>query len=365
MNTLNDFWIPKTGEELERLANILTTNAREAHDLIKAHAWFGHHFGNHLGKVQANVSVIQGKPALLSDALVGICYAKGLVRRFQVVSSDDHQCTVEAERVDEPAGTIHSFTFTIEMAQQMNLVKASWHKQRANMLKKRARAWLVREVFSEAVSGLYTIDEMADHSNLSDREVEELTARSFGYDDGLSRSNQPQSVPPVQPTPAPAPISYEPIEIDEPKVAADPLYTFDTTADFWHAVESEDINRHEVDTKLKSLEIDIDSLSAEDREELYYSTIRHNVIRRSSFLPAEWQTVSAERLADLHGGLSHQYPIVKDIPIGWLKYRLSAPAFVETISIAIDADADKVKTALQKYDPNDWALYEYVDELTR
>ena len=67
MNT-HDFWIPTTGEELETLANVLATSTREANDLVKSHAWFGHFFGGHLGKVQANVSVISGKPCLLSDA---------------------------------------------------------------------------------------------------------------------------------------------------------------------------------------------------------------------------------------------------------------------------------------------------------
>ena len=75
--------------------------------------------------------------------------------------------------------------------------------------------------------------------------------------------------------------------------------------------------------------------------------------------------MNAEHLETLHGGFAHQYPILKDIPISWYKYRLSAPAFTETIAIAIDADTAKVKAALQSYDPNDWSLFNYVDELTR
>lgn len=360
MNT-SDFWIPTTGEELETLANVLTTSPREAQELIKCHAWFGHHFGGHLGKVQANVSVISGKPALLSDALVGICYSKGLVRRFQTMSSDEHHCTIEAERTDEPLGTIHRFTFTADMARQMGIFKASWNKQTQNMVKKRCRSWIVREVFADAVSGLYTVDEMADHSNLSDRDIEELTARSFGYDNELSRSARPNPAPPVEPTPPPMPA---PAPVNE-ETDDGMIYTFNTVAEFYDACDSVDIARGEVDSKIKSLDLDLETLTPEEREELYYSTIRHSVIRRAQFLPIDWQSVSADRLNDLHGGFGHQYPILKEIPISWYKYRLSAPAFVETIAIAIDADAEKVKTALQKYDPNEWALYAYVDELTR
>lgn len=358
MNT-QSFWIPTTGEDLETLANILTNNTRDAHDLIKAHAWFGHHFGGHLGKVQANVSVIQGKPALLSDALVGICYAKGLVRRFQVMSSDEYSCTVEAERNDEPEGVIHSFTFTADMARQMGIFKASWNKQTANMVMKRARSFIVRQVFPEAVSGLYTVDEMADHSNLSEREVEELTARSFGYDGELNRSARPNPIPPVEPTPPP-----KPVPATEPDTTGEPMYTFETVEDFFKACDDREINREEVMTKLKSLKVDLKAMTADDRENLYYSTIRHNVIRRSGFLPIDWQTVNVDHLETLAGGLSHQYPILKQIPISWYKYRLSAPAFVETIAIAIDADEDRVKEALKQYEPNDWLLYDYVDGLT-
>lgn len=365
MNT-HDFWIPTSGEELETLANVLATSTREANDLIKSHAWFGHFFGGHLGKVQANVSVISGKPCLLSDALVGICYSKGLVRRFQVMSSDDTHCTVEAERTDEPEGVVHRFTFTIELARQMNLIKASWHKQTANMLKKRARSFIVREVFADAVSGLYTIDEIADYSNLSEPEIEQLTARSFGYDSDVNRSARPEPIRPPEPTPAPKP---EPSPEPEPEPITDAesgIYDFKTEESFWQAVDSNDIERDEIQKAFNKYRVDWISMTSIEREKFFYAVCIHNCIRLGDQLPIDWQNADDSLLASLHGAFAMTYPILKNIPIEWYKYRIVEPAFVESLRLTHDLsdhDIERVKEAIQQYDPRDWRLFDYVREL--
>lgn len=358
MNSTN-FWIPTTGEELQRLANVLTRNEKEAKDLIMCHAWFGHFFEGHLGKVQANTSSINGKPALLSDALVGICYKSGLVRRLEVVETNDRRCVVEAERNDQPETSVQSFIFTWEMAEQMNLIKPNWRRQPANMLVKRARAFICRQVFPEAVSGLYTIDEIADFSNLSDQEHERLVARSLGYEDGLN------STPNEAPIPT-APAQKKTDLINSQLVSQKALHQFETESEFYELCESQRIDRTEVNSQIKRHGVDIETMTAKQRESFFYAIIVHDVTRKSLSLPGNWQTVEGEHKEHVHLGFSTQYPILKNLSIDFYQYRIIQAPFAEAVRLSnelTDLDCEKLLKALKEYDPTDWELYEYASEL--
>ena len=362
---MSNFWIPKTGEELQNLASILTNNDRERLELMRCHAWFGHFFDGHLGKVQANTSVIQGKPALLSDTLVGICYQYGLVRRLSVVESTATHCTVEAERNDEPVGEVHRFTFTWEMARRMNLVRANWNKQPANMLKKRARAFIVREVFPEAVSGLYTIDEMADHSNLSENEIDQLQARSTGFDDYRPNNSRPPMNRAPSAPPQPAQKKTELTEVNDLDADLSREYRkLNSENDFFEVTAELGIDKEEVIDKCKAMKFDLTNASANDRSEFLYSCIVHDVIRQSTFIPHDWQSMSADHKVHFHLGFSTQYPILNEVPIDWYQSRVNMPAFAEMLQLTNEltpAHYDQVLRAMQSYPANDWRLFDYVE----
>jgi hypothetical protein len=380
----NSFWIPSTGIELEDLANVLAGNPREAKDLIKCHAWFGDFFGGHLGKVQANVSIIKGKPCLLSDALVGICYQSGLVRRIQVMESNSDFCTIEAERNDEPIGTVHRFTFTIEMARQMNLVKASWLTQRENMLKKRARSFICREVFAEAVSGLYTIDEIADHSNLSDQQHEELIARSLGYDDGLNTkqpsypTNRPQSRAPTSApyqkkvtSRPPQPVEpVDPVDLPEPpQLKAEPLYEFANESDFWAIVDDHNISVEEVNSVAKRQGEQIADMTPDGLEAFFYKYVIHRTVRQSwSHVEQWWKDPRQDFILKTHDAMALEYPIIADAPPAFYGPRLHEPAFVEALRQSCSMD-EKHKAECQRVirymRSDDWSKYYELVELAK
>lgn len=360
---MSNFWIPKTGEELQNLASILTNNQKDQLDLMRCHAWFGHFFDGHLGKVQANTSIIQGKPALLSDTLVGICYQYGLVRRLSVVESTPEKCTVEAERNDEPAGEVHRFTFTWEMAQRMNLVRANWHKQPANMLKKRARSFIVREVFPEAVSGLYTIDEMADHSNLPEHEIDQLQARSTGFDDYRpNNSKPPMNQPAIEPPQKKNNFESNDLDADLSRE----YRNVKNVISFNRVIDDLQISRDEVEDKRISMKFDLENASETDRLEFLYSCVFHDVVRQSTFIPKNWQSMSEEHKAHFHLAFVEQYPILKDVPIRFYEHRVNCPAFAETLLLSNEltpANYDQVIKAMKTYDPNDWRLLDYVEAI--
>jgi len=360
MNNTN-FWIPKTGEELERLAGVLSENPRSAKELIRCHAWFGHFFDGHLGKVQANTSIIQGKPALMSDALVGICYQSGLVRRLSVVESTDKQCTVEAERNDEPPGEVHRFTFTWQMAQQMGLIKAVWNKQAANMLLKRCRSFICRQVFPEAVSGLYTIDEIADFASLPEKEIEALQARSIGFDDYNSKnasSAKPEPAPPVEQK------KSELIDLDADTTRVH--RSFDREELFFEHCDELSISADQVFTKINADKFDTAKATPAERQKYFYNNIALDIIRRGTFLIEDWQSLTSEHKAPFHKGLSSQYPVLSEIPLSWYEHRLSLPAFAETLILTLDVpetEYQSVRRAFQNYPSDDWRLFDYVSAL--
>ena len=359
-----NFWIPKTGEELQSLASILTNNQKDCLDLMRCHAWFGHFFDGHLGKVQANTSIIQGKPALLSDTLVGICYQYGLVRRLSIVESTPEKCTVEAERNDEPAGEVHRFTFTMEMAKQMNLVRANWHKQPANMLKKRARSFIVREVFPEAVSGLYTIDEMADHSNLPEHEIDKLQARSTGFDDYRPNDSRPPMNQPPQAEPQKKKLGYESNDLDAD--FSREYRNLNTVESFYQTIDELGISQDEAQAKCKAMKFNLEQAYPEHRKDFLYSCLMHDVIRKSLFIPHNWQDLDESHKDHFHEAFVEQYPILKNVPIRWYELNVNISAFVETLRLTnylTPAYYDQVINAMKDYSPYDWRLFDYVETI--
>lgn len=360
MNNSTNFWIPTTGEELQRLAEVLCDNQRAANELIKCHAWYGHFFDGHLGKVQANTSIIQGKPALLSDALVGICYQYGLVRSLTVTESTNERCTVVAQRNDEPADKRHTFTFTWQMAEQMGLVKGNWRKMPANMLKKRARSFICREVFPEAISGLYTIDEMADYSQLPETEIEELQARSIGFDDYSktnSRPPEPQPMPPAQKK-----TEWIDIDADLSRVYRE----FDSEESFYMHCDELRIDLESVRSKAHSEQFNIASASPDERSRFFYDHIIHKVIRLNLMTSKHYTELEDEHRKSLMRGIIAEYPVLNDAPFEWIDKRLFIPAFAEALNVtkdAIDKDFSSIRKAFQSYEPNDWRLLDYITGL--
>ena len=369
---MSNFWIPKTGEELQNLASILTNNDRERLELMRCHAWFGHFFDGHLGKVQANTSVIQGKPALLSDTLVGICYQYGLVRRLSVVESTATHCTVEAERNDEPVGEVHRFTFTWEMAQRMNLVRANWNKQPANMLKKRARAFICREVFPEAISGLYTVDEMADYAKLPDHEIEMLQARSTGFEDyqasqAPSTYQQVEQVQQVQQVQQAEPQKKtELINNDLDADLSREYHSFKTEDEFYQTLEQYSINIEEARSKMKNQSFDLEKASPNDRRAFFYECLKHDVIRRAAFIPRDWLKLAEDHAESFNKAFVAQYPILENIPYDWYINQVNYPAFAEMLELTKElttVDHDRVLRAMKSHSPNDWRLFDYVESI--
>jgi len=177
--TTHSIYTPKSIDEAKELATLLTLKGNARETLI-AHATFGHHFNGNMAVTLANSFVLQGKPSLGADAMSGIVRASGLCR-FMVVSDwSDTVCTMVFARTDEPEEIRHSFSFTLEMAKKQGLTGRNWQQMPRQMLRARVLTMGLRAVFPDAVSGIYSPDEIADNMNMSDEERLEISAQSLG-----------------------------------------------------------------------------------------------------------------------------------------------------------------------------------------
>jgi len=106
---------------------------------------------------------INGKPCPPADDFIAACKLRpDVCQYFRLVSSDDTQATWETWRVGEPEPTRGSFS--IDEAERAGLTKSNpnWTKYRRQMLKKRAGAFLARDVYPDLFAGTHSIDEMED-----------------------------------------------------------------------------------------------------------------------------------------------------------------------------------------------------------
>jgi hypothetical protein len=110
----------------------------------------------------AGMHVINGKPSMSADLMVAICrQRRDICQYFYCVESTIESATWETWRIGDPAPT--RSTFTMEDAERAELTKnPMWRKYPRNMLKKRAAAFLVRDVYSDLLTGLTESDEARD-----------------------------------------------------------------------------------------------------------------------------------------------------------------------------------------------------------
>jgi len=171
-------YTPKNLDQAKEIATLISDSPR---DCLRLHAAFGAHFGGDMAITQNNAYMLKGKPSLNADAMSGVVRRSGICR-FMVITSWDHEhCTYECARNDEPEQIVHTFTYTFEMAKAQGLTRnRNWQQMPMQMLRARALTLMLRAVYPDAVSGIYSPDELADNMSMSDDERAQISADSLG-----------------------------------------------------------------------------------------------------------------------------------------------------------------------------------------
>jgi hypothetical protein len=105
------------------------------------------------------VAVVNGRPTLYGDAMLGIVMASGLLASMRewMVSSDNRDqvaACCEVRRRGAPTAVLQ--TFSVGQAKKARLwaKKGSWAEHPTRMLQMRARAFALRDAFADVLTGL-------------------------------------------------------------------------------------------------------------------------------------------------------------------------------------------------------------------
>ena len=196
---------PKNIQEAMELSNVFSNCGRfNAQEILMMHACFGHHYGGNMGLTMTQAYSLKGKPALNADAMAGIVRKSGLCRFIKITEWTTELCTMAMARHDEDFE--HVYTFTVEMAKAQGLLKnQNWRSMPKQMLRARCLTMGLRATFPEAVSGIYSADEMADNMEMNDDERLEVVAESLGEEVKKNSNLKHEMVKELQKQPKPQP----------------------------------------------------------------------------------------------------------------------------------------------------------------
>jgi hypothetical protein len=339
-------YTPKNIQEAIDIASLLTNNQKEAQELIQCHAAFGDHFGGDLGKIGTQAYSLKGKPALTADAMAGICRRSGLVRFLQVIEWTTEVCVMKVARRDEPEEIVHTFVYTMEMATQQNLTRnRNWQTMPLQMLRVRCLTMALRATFPDAVSGIYSADEIADNMSMSDDERTHITAQAIGEEVG-TQSPQPQPAPQSQrpqPQRAPQPSTPPPQYKRVGEVTPSNITRFEHPGLMKTACEFNEISISEANDCMRRLGFHADRSTAEERQQFFYEWLLSDTLRNSTLAPNWWRNVGESKhiIAQLH----QEFPVLAGLGGREIGQTLGDQFFWESVKIASCYSGDLLDTA--------------------
>lgn len=112
-----------------------------------------------------SIAVIDGKPCLYGDGLIGVVRASPKCKWIQEsVSEDGLSATCITQRDGDPEPI--SATYTMDNAIQAGISnKPNWKKHPQRMLQMRARAYCLRDAYPDLLKGLGVAEERMDHED--------------------------------------------------------------------------------------------------------------------------------------------------------------------------------------------------------
>lgn len=164
--------VPQDVDEMFRMATAIAKSGMAPKGLDRPEQVFvalqmGAEIG--LAPMQAvqNIAVINGRPSVWGDAMLGIVEASGLLADFHEEAIEDakgqvvgFRCTALRRGRSKPVVR----TFTVDDAKRAGLSGKSgpWSQYPQRMLQMRARSWALRDGFPDALRGLVAREEAAD-----------------------------------------------------------------------------------------------------------------------------------------------------------------------------------------------------------
>lgn len=167
---------PRDLEEAMRFAEIMSKSsiipkdfANNPGNILVAVQW-GLELGLPPMQAMQSIAVINGRPTLWGDAVIGLVRGSSLCEYVQEESFDDKAiCRVKRKGEDEQIRI-----FTIDDAKKAGLFgkQGPWTQYPKRMMQMRARSWALRDVFPDVLRGMAVAEEVQDT-----QQEKELNAR--------------------------------------------------------------------------------------------------------------------------------------------------------------------------------------------
>jgi len=380
---MHNLYTPTNRTELREICEMLADDKNSPIQLMIKHANFGHHFDGNVAITAQQAYILKGKPSLSADAMHAIARKSGLVQFIRVKSLDHQHCTYEMSRKDEPDNVVHIWTYSFEMAEHQGLTRnRNWQQMPMQMLRARALTLGLRGTFPEAVSGIYSADEIADNQPMNDDERAELTAEVFGEKlEKVEKKTKVNASTGEIVDPNGYPESYHQKAIEERKskqqLKRNLGYSFNSVDDFWAAVKNKGIDEKQAKHAILVQKIDLESLNPKGLSEAFYL-----VCCTPAFRTSTWQYPPKDAgdhnilVSNLrhYVGLSFYRDMLEDYSS--LTNCLSDAAWHESLMLLKGKSGDyktnlmrpvidKANTILKQMTLGDWSAYDMIENLVK
>lgn len=112
-----------------------------------------------------SIAVIEGKPCLYGDGLIGVVRASPKCQWIEeTISEDGKTATCRTQRKGDPNPVSQSYSMSDAMQAGID-TKFNWKKHPKRMLQMRARAYCLRDAYPDLLKGLGVVEEQRDHED--------------------------------------------------------------------------------------------------------------------------------------------------------------------------------------------------------
>lgn len=161
--------IPRTLEELWKLSGLMVESGMMPKNMntqaaVSVAIQMGLEVG--LSPMQAvqNIAVINGRPSLWGDALLGLVQGSGLLENMVEERVDEggggYRCTLK--RKHHPAPIVQTFTMEDAKKAKLSGKPGPWQEYPLRMCQMRARSFALRDGFADVLRGLIAREEAID-----------------------------------------------------------------------------------------------------------------------------------------------------------------------------------------------------------
>lgn len=153
------------------------------------------------------IAVINGRPTLWGDAVLGLCLSSGLLEDFEEITEgegDSLAAVCRAKRKGLATPIVRRFSHADAKRAGLLGKKGPWQDYPTRMMQMRARAYCLRDGFADVLGGMYVREEIEDEARAGEPEAAPDPNK-------VARVSEPPPPPPAPAIEHKPPVAIEPI----------------------------------------------------------------------------------------------------------------------------------------------------------